>query len=136
MGKGKEFEQGKNIEESDARSSRNKPGGISRRGFLSLSVLAGCAAIGAPIEAGAKSEFKGWPKSFGMLTDFTECVGCRSCERACNEANGLPSPDRPFDDASVFKEARWPSSRAYCLPCPLGMVAPISAELLCSATFR
>ncbi len=46
------------------------------------------------------------------MTDFTACVGCRSCERACNEVNGLPQPDRPFDDASVFSTQRWTSSTA------------------------
>jgi ferredoxin len=52
-------------------------------------MLTGCAALGVPLQAEALSEFKGWPKSYGMLTDFTACVGCRSCEEACNKAIGL-----------------------------------------------
>jgi len=87
--------------------------GITRRNFLSLSMLAGCAAIGLPANAQATPDFKGWPGSYGMLTDFTACVGCRSCEKACNEANNMPSPERPFDDGSVFNEQRWPSAKAY-----------------------
>ncbi len=86
--------------------------GISRRGFLSASMLAGCAALGLPAHAQAMREFEGWPKSYGMLTDITACVGCRSCEEACNQANGMPTPEKPFDDASVFKEKRWPSAKA------------------------
>lgn len=85
---------------------------LSRRKFLSISMLAGGAAIAAPVRSIASPEFEGWPNSFGMLTDFTACVGCRSCERACNEANNMPAPDKPFDDASVFEEQRWPTAKA------------------------
>lgn len=76
-------------------------------------MLAGGAALVGPTKAKASPEFEGWPNSFGMLTDFTACVGCRSCERACNEANNLPAPDEPFDDPSVFEEQRWPTAKAY-----------------------
>jgi Fe-S-cluster-containing dehydrogenase component len=86
--------------------------GLTRRKFLSLSMLAGCAAIGLPAKAHAAPEFKGWPGSYGMLTDLTACVGCRSCEKACNEANNMPSPERSFDEGSVFNEHRWPSVKA------------------------
>jgi Fe-S-cluster-containing dehydrogenase component len=95
------------------RGSGRKTQGLSRRNFLSLGALAGCAALGAPARAGAVPEFKGWPKSYGMLTDFTACVGCRSCEEACNAANKMPQPDTPFSDGSVFKDLRWPSAKTY-----------------------
>ena len=61
----------------------------------------------------AFNNFGGWPDRYGMLSDLTACVGCRSCEKACNEANGLPAPDKPFDDASVFEEKRRPTEKAY-----------------------
>lgn len=86
---------------------------LSRRKFLSISMLAGGAALAAPVRSLAAPEFEGWPKSFGMLTDFTACVGCRSCEKACNEANKMPAPDKPFDDGSVFEEQRWPTAKTY-----------------------
>jgi Fe-S-cluster-containing dehydrogenase component len=86
--------------------------GLTRRKFLSLSMLAGCAAIGLPARAGAVQEFEGFPGSYGMLVDLTACVGCRSCEEACNEANGMPAPDKSFDDGSVFNKRRWPSAKA------------------------
>ncbi|HMK60392.1 MAG TPA: 4Fe-4S dicluster domain-containing protein [Dissulfurispiraceae bacterium] len=92
--------------------SQKKSRGISRRNFLSASLLAGCSALGLTLEAKASREFKGWPKSYGMLTDFTACVGCRSCEEACNKANNMPQPEKPFDDDSVFKQSRWPSASA------------------------
>jgi Fe-S-cluster-containing dehydrogenase component len=56
----------------------------------------------------------------GVLVDLTRCVGCRSCEAACNKEQKLPAPDRPFDDMSVFdetfhdgKQKRRPDENAY-----------------------
>ena len=94
------------------KSPNTSSSGLTRRKFLSLSMLAGCSAIGLPAKAHATNEFKGWPGSYGMLTDLTACVGCRSCEKACNEENNMPSPERPFDDGSLFNEQRWPSAKA------------------------
>lgn len=87
--------------------------GVTRRGFLALSALTACAGLGISSKAHARPEFSGWPGSYGMLVDFTLCVGCRSCEKACNEENKLPSPEKPFDDDSVFNELRLPSEAAY-----------------------
>ncbi|MBW7995818.1 MAG: 4Fe-4S dicluster domain-containing protein [Candidatus Glassbacteria bacterium] len=39
----------------------------------------------------------------GLLIDTTRCLGCRACEFACAEANGLPEPD---DDESVLDNQR------------------------------
>jgi Fe-S-cluster-containing dehydrogenase component len=87
---------------------------LSRRGFLSLSMLTGASALGAASAPEASiDKFKGWPKSFGMLTDLSACVGCRSCERACNETYNMPKPDKPYEDGSVFKERRWPDGKTY-----------------------
>ncbi len=30
---------------------------------------------------------------YGILVDTTRCIGCRRCEQACAEVNGLPVPD-------------------------------------------
>ena len=87
---------------------------MSRRNFLGgAAVFGGATLVGAPSTAGAAPDLEGWPDRFGMLTDLTACVGCRSCERACNAENKLPAPDRPFDDASVFEQQRRPTSAAY-----------------------
>lgn len=96
--------------------NRDKEGNliISRRAFLGASAaIGGSTLLGHAQNAEAAADLKGWPDRFGMLTDLTACVGCRSCEKACNEANGLPAPDVPFDDASVFNEERRPTSSAY-----------------------
>ncbi len=87
--------------------------GITRRKFLSISALTACAGLGISSKVYARPEFSGWPESYGMLADFTLCVGCRSCEKACNEENKLPAPETPFDDESVFKELRMPSEAAF-----------------------
>ena len=90
------------------------PRTISRRMFLGGAAAVGSASlVGAPGVAGAATNLEGWPDRFGMLTDLTACVGCRSCERACNEANGLPPPAQPFDDPGVFEQKRRPTSTAY-----------------------
>lgn len=97
-------------------AEKSPSGGLSRRTFLSISMLAGSAALVGSKKANAATgtpDFDGWPNAFGMLTDFTACVGCRSCERACNEVNKLPAPEKPFDDPSVFEEQRWPSAKAF-----------------------
>lgn len=39
-----------------------------------------------------------------ILIDTTRCIGCRSCELACAEQNGLPIPD--IEDDSVFETER------------------------------
>jgi formate dehydrogenase iron-sulfur subunit len=46
--------------------------------------------------------------SFGVLVDTTLCVGCRSCEQACNEVNtDLPrKPLAHFKDLSILDEKR------------------------------
>ena len=44
--------------------------------------------------------------AFGVLVDTTLCNGCRSCEKACQDANGLPVPDVPIDDWSAYEAER------------------------------
>lgn len=83
---------------------------ISRRKFIGC--IVGAAALGnatgAPGKAhGASNKhFKGYPDSFGVLHDITQCIGCRKCESACNTVNGLPEPQVPFDDLSVLDTRR------------------------------
>ncbi len=95
--------------------------GISRRRFLAAS-LAGCTAttLAGPRKALASGSFTGYPNSMGVLVDLTRCIGCRSCEAACNKEQKLAAPDRPFDDKSVFDETfhggtqkRRPDENAY-----------------------
>lgn len=77
----------------------------SRRNFLKWLAGAGAAAA-IPKSVQAHEHFEGYPDSYGVLHDATLCVGCRSCEAACNEVNNLPAPEKPFDDKSVFENIR------------------------------
>ena len=94
--------------------------GISRRRFLAASV-AGCAAttLASSKNALAAGSFTGYPDGMGVLVDLTRCIGCRSCEAACNKEQNLPDPDKPFNDKSVFDETfhggqkRRPTEDAY-----------------------
>jgi len=49
---------------------------------------------------------------YGLLIDTTRCVGCRSCELACAEANGLKEPER-FGDEAIFQRVRTTSPDAF-----------------------
>jgi Fe-S-cluster-containing dehydrogenase component len=51
----------------------------------------------------------------GVLVDTTLCIGCRSCEKACNRVNeDLPQkPSEYFKDNSVFDMSRRMDSSSY-----------------------
>jgi formate dehydrogenase iron-sulfur subunit len=92
---------------------------IDRRNFLKGGLLGGAAVLAMNGEATAAGSYEGYPNSMGVLVDLSRCVGCRTCEAACNREQGLPAPDKPFDDESVFDEIyhgnqkRRPSESAY-----------------------
>jgi len=86
---------------------------ISRRKFLGWAAAAG-AGIATPKAArAAHGEFEGYPEAYGILHDLTLCVGCRSCEAACNRVNDLPTPDKPFDDLTVLENKRRTDDKTY-----------------------
>ncbi len=87
---------------------------INRRNFLKHGLMGGAAAsLGMTGKASAMEIFEGYPDGMGVLVDLTRCVGCRSCEAACNKEQELPEPVTPFDDYSVFEHERRPSEWAY-----------------------
>lgn len=89
---------------------------IERREFLKGCLACGvtAAAVGAAsTDALATPSFEGYPDAMGVLVDLTRCVGCRSCEAACNNEQQLPDPDLAFDDPSVFEHTRRTTERAY-----------------------
>ncbi len=70
-----------------------------------LAAAGASAAVGKKAQA-ASADFTGYPDSYGVLHDTTLCVGCRSCEEACNRVNNLPAPEKPFTDKTVFEKKR------------------------------
>ncbi len=78
---------------------------LSRRSFIKGTLAGGAAAsMAAARKADAHGNFDHYPDAMGVLVDLTRCVGCRTCEAACNKEQGLPEQDLPFDDYSVFEE--------------------------------
>jgi Fe-S-cluster-containing dehydrogenase component len=57
--------------------------------MTAVGVTASCAVAGREARAAAP----GPDGQYGVLVDLTKCIGCRGCEQACAEANGLPAPD-------------------------------------------
>jgi formate dehydrogenase iron-sulfur subunit len=77
---------------------------LNRRNFLLTAGAASAAALsGTAAEAAAARRLA--RDSRAVLVDTTLCVGCRACEAACSEVNGLPAPERP-GDARVFDQRR------------------------------
>ncbi len=56
---------------------------------------------------------QGASKHAACLVDTTLCIGCRQCEFACNRANSLPQPSRPFHDRTVLRHERRPTADAF-----------------------
>ena len=63
--------------------------------------------------AASNAHFSGYPNSYAILHDITRCVGCRSCEAACNSVNELSAPEKPFADLSVLETRRRTTAKAY-----------------------
>jgi Fe-S-cluster-containing dehydrogenase component len=86
--------------------------GINRRSFLKVlgggivgGGLVGVASGSIVTPGKFKAEATVPPKEFsGILVDTARCVGCRSCEEACAQANHMPVPD--IGDSSAFEKKR------------------------------
>jgi formate dehydrogenase iron-sulfur subunit len=80
---------------------------ISRRRFLKFAGMTGGALLGSGVKpAQARPAPEEGVEFNGMLVDTTKCIGCRACEEACNEANGLPEPEVSFSSERVFDAER------------------------------
>ncbi len=65
---------------------------MNRRDFLKVLAVAPIAAAKTS-KAFATEGTEYSEEMRGILVDTTRCVGCRNCEVACAEANGLPYPE-------------------------------------------
>ncbi|RJR29898.1 MAG: 4Fe-4S dicluster domain-containing protein [Desulfobacteraceae bacterium] len=87
---------------------------INRRHFLKFSgALAVSSFAGRGKTAHAARSHASSATTLGCLVDTTLCVGCRSCEEACNQRHGLPRPHEPFNEMAVLESPRRPDEISY-----------------------
>ena len=87
---------------------------MKRRNFLKACIIGGATiSLGKTNKGWAAGSFEGYPEAMGVLVDTTRCIGCRSCEAACNKEQKLPEPETNFQDKRVFEEERRPDAKAY-----------------------
>jgi formate dehydrogenase iron-sulfur subunit len=83
---------------------------LGRRTFLKMGA-AGTALAALPRSAEAVGGFEiPGEGERAVLVDTTVCVGCRGCEAACAEANGLPAP---ASDADAYATQRKMTQNAF-----------------------
>lgn len=113
---------------------------LNRRHFLQGSLFSTAAAALAPASTARANTFAGYPKAMGVLVDLNRCVGCRTCEAACNREQGLPAPSKPFDAVSVFDvmhdgRQRRPDETSYTVVNryqPPGLDHPLFRKIQCN----
>jgi len=87
---------------------------MSRRHFLGVAgAMISAAATGNSKKAFAARKPKAPPNVYGCVVDLTACVGCRTCEQACNRVNDLPPPKERLDDRTVLDRKRRPEASSF-----------------------
>ena len=92
---------------------------MDRRTFLKIigTGVAGATAgnLLTPGKSSAGESLSG--KEFcGILVDTTRCIGCRLCEKACAEVNGMPVPDiSEKANETVLKSPRQTTDKEYTI---------------------
>lgn len=83
----------------------------TRREFLKIAGIATTTMV-LPAQASVGPHVDS--DRFGVLADLTLCIGCRKCEWACAETNGLSNhPIEHYDDTCVFEKYRRPTTTQY-----------------------
>lgn len=112
---------------------------VNRREFLcNVGVVgAGAAAVTLPaVRVLASSEVSSPVDPMGVLVDIPNCIGCRKCEYACQEAAGSnPPPLETFEDKSPFVDYRRPIPHSHTVinrfENPAAADRPIYAKVNC-----
>jgi len=85
---------------------------LSRRTFFKVSGAAGAMTLAAAPRAEASAVRVPGADMKAVLVDTTKCVGCRACEAACAEANGLREPAMAGEE-KVFASRRVTDQRTF-----------------------
>jgi formate dehydrogenase iron-sulfur subunit len=87
---------------------------LTRRELLKLGAAAslGVAVVGA--RPAAASVAAADPRACAVLVDVARCIGCRTCERACQDYHGFPR-----HEATDLEPTAWTYVRARALRRPL-----------------
>lgn len=73
---------------------------MDRRYFLKTSGVIGATLACSSARAASAAPDPEAAKEFvGVLVDTTRCIGCRACEVACGQTNGMLAPDVEKDKA-------------------------------------
>lgn len=81
----------------------------NRRQFLQGLIGGTGLAVISPIDLQANTNEASYSEVPSVLVDISRCIGCRSCMRACKNANGLPNNTNlsvGFPDSWVREELR------------------------------
>lgn len=119
----------------------------NRRAFLKLVGAMGAASFTeTAMGAGPSTRSAGGTASapghgladgaMGVLVDIPNCVGCRKCEFACQEAAGFDVPPiTAYEDKSVFEAPRWPRPDCFTVvnryPSPRDATVPVYVKVNC-----
>jgi len=86
--------------------------------------------------AHGKSSLNASDHSMGVLVDMPQCIGCRKCEFACQQAEGADVPPiNTFEDKTVFDSYRRPSPECQTVvnrfPNPDDADRPVYSKINC-----
>jgi Fe-S-cluster-containing dehydrogenase component len=86
---------------------------ISRRGLIGGLAAGAGVLLAGESKADSTKRYPGYQGRYGLLHDATLCVGCRSCEEACNEVNDNPPPSPAKGDPKAFDKPRPLTDKQY-----------------------
>ena len=87
---------------------------VSRRQLIKIFGILGLnSLITQPNTALATKPPQDSANGIACLIDLSVCIGCRRCEKACNNNNKLISPKTNFDDLRVLQNYRHPDNHSH-----------------------